>query len=341
MRTRSSWIWCWIVGVVLASGAGAQQYTTIIDNLPTCTGNRNGRVISVSDATSDSDCTVGGATGEDRFVHQCICDTLNALGPYWKAVGGGAGGAGVSGLDTADGGTALADNTIVRGDGTTGIQGSAVTIADTTGDLQWEGTTADDFEGNFTFADPTEDWTWAWGATGSVTIPGNIQGPTAGFTIFGGTSATADLIFQTTTGVGASGSNMSFLVGNNGALEALRLMYDGQAVFRTINIGSSNATETDAKIAIDQGKFYIGSGVKMSWGSATTPVGYAFAPDTEIGREAADVVKLDSMLELTPVASGGTCDAGNAGRIYSDTSPALCWCDGTTAQKLSGAGTCD
>jgi hypothetical protein len=92
MRTRSSWIWYWIVGAVLASGAGAQQYTTIIDNLPTCTGNRNGRVISVSDAVSDADCTEGGATGEDRFVHPCICDTLNALGPYWKAVGGGAGG---------------------------------------------------------------------------------------------------------------------------------------------------------------------------------------------------------------------------------------------------------
>ena len=94
MRTRSSWIWCWIIGAALAAGAGAQQYTTIIDNLPTCTGNRNGRIIAVSDATSDSDCTEGGATGEDRFVHPCICDTLNALGPYWKAVGGGAGGAG-------------------------------------------------------------------------------------------------------------------------------------------------------------------------------------------------------------------------------------------------------
>jgi len=90
MRTRSSWIWCWVVGAVLASGAGAQQYTTIIDNLPTCTGNRNGRIIAVSDAVDDSDCSVGEATGEDRFVHLCICDTLNALGPYWKAVGGAA-----------------------------------------------------------------------------------------------------------------------------------------------------------------------------------------------------------------------------------------------------------
>lgn len=44
--------------------------------------------------------------------------------------GGGSGGAGVSGLTTADGGTALADNVIVRGDGTTGIQGSLPTITD-------------------------------------------------------------------------------------------------------------------------------------------------------------------------------------------------------------------
>lgn len=40
------------------------------------------------------------------------------------------GGGGVSGLATADGGTALADNKVVRGDGTTGIQGSAVDISD-------------------------------------------------------------------------------------------------------------------------------------------------------------------------------------------------------------------
>lgn len=147
MRTRSSWIWCWIVVAVLASGAGAQQYTTIIDNLPTCTGNRNGRVISVSDAVSDADCTEGGATGEDRFVHQCICDTLNALGPYWKAVGGGAGSSG-----PAD---ALAPAVVI------------------------EGTT---FEGNFTFADPTADWTWDWSPTGQSLVPSGTNSlPTYSF----------------------------------------------------------------------------------------------------------------------------------------------------------------
>jgi hypothetical protein len=47
--------------------------------------------------------------------------------------GGGGAGGGVSGLTAADGGTAIADNAIVRGQGTTGIQGSSVTLSSTTG----------------------------------------------------------------------------------------------------------------------------------------------------------------------------------------------------------------
>jgi hypothetical protein len=50
-------------------------------------------------------------------------------------MGGGSGGAGVSGLNTADGGTALADNVAVRGDGTAGIQGSDVLFADTSSNI--------------------------------------------------------------------------------------------------------------------------------------------------------------------------------------------------------------
>ena len=65
------------------------------------------------------------------------------------------------------------DNAIARFDSTTGklLQDSAITVADTTGNLQWEGTTADDFEGNFTFADPTADWTWTWSGSGQVLAP--------------------------------------------------------------------------------------------------------------------------------------------------------------------------
>lgn len=89
--------------------------------------------------------------------------------------GGGGGGAGVTGLTSCADGTAIADNALLRGDGTTKCQGSAITVADTTGDLQWEGTTADAFEGNFTFADPTADWTWAWGAAGDLVGAGSLS----------------------------------------------------------------------------------------------------------------------------------------------------------------------
>jgi len=55
------------------------------------------------------------------------------MGNFWKyndKVG-----AGVSGLSTANGGDAIADNEIIRGDGTTGIQGGVLTSADHNGDI--------------------------------------------------------------------------------------------------------------------------------------------------------------------------------------------------------------
>ena len=174
-----------------------------------------------------TDCDAADDIGDGEGAFQCwaICD---GSAPWVaQAIGGGAGGAGVSGLDTADGGTALADNTIVRGDGTTGIQGSAVTIADTTGDLQWEGTTADAFEGNFTFVNPTADWTWAWGADGSLTGPDGVvvispvngtsfyAGSLDGFTTFSVSSSSIELFAsvdgtaETSSGFGVSTAGVS------------------------------------------------------------------------------------------------------------------------------------
>jgi hypothetical protein len=50
---------------------------------------------------------------------------------------------------------------------------------------------------------------------------------------------------------------------------------------------------------------------------------------------------ISPMQQLTPTASPpAACAGGTEGEVYSDTSHALCWCDGTTWQKLSGAGTC-
>jgi hypothetical protein len=53
--------------------------------------------------------------------------------------------------------------------------------------------------------------------------------------IIGGTSTAADLTLQTTSGVGAAGADMHFLVGNNGATEAMTILNSGN-----VGIGETN-----------------------------------------------------------------------------------------------------
>lgn len=83
----------------------------------------------------------------------------------------------------------------------------------------------------------------------------------------------------------------------------------------------------------------LGSGKTINWNSATDMNSGSL--DTTIARAAAGIVKITSALNLAPLASPPrTCDAIAEGDIYSDTSHALCWCDASSWQKLSGAGTC-
>jgi len=53
--------------------------------------------------------------------------------------------------------------------------------------------------------------------------------------IIGGSTTTSDLFLQTTTGVGATGADMHFLVGNNGATEAMTILNSG-----FVGIGTTN-----------------------------------------------------------------------------------------------------
>jgi len=61
--------------------------------------------------------------------------------------------------------------------------------------------------------------------------------------VLGGSSTTADLTLQTTSGVGATGADMHFLVGNNGATEAMTILNDGK-----VGIGTTAPT---AKLQVD------------------------------------------------------------------------------------------
>jgi hypothetical protein len=66
--------------------------------------------------------------------------------------------------------------------------------------------------------------------TGNITFSGAQK-------IIGGTSTTSDLTFQTTSGVGTTGADMHFLVGNNGATEAMTILNNGN-----VGIGMNDPT---------------------------------------------------------------------------------------------------
>jgi len=60
-----------------------------------------------------------------------------------------------------------------------------------------------------------------------------LAGRSGGQTLIGGTGTTDDLILRATTGVGASGSDIIFQVGNNGATEAIRILDTGFVGFNS------------------------------------------------------------------------------------------------------------
>jgi len=77
--------------------------------------------------------------------------------------------------------------------------------------------------------------------------------------VLGGTSTTQDLSFQTTSGIGATGADMHFLVGNNGATEALTILNSGYSGFGT--------TTPDEKVEIVGNIISKGT----AWTTQTTP----------------------------------------------------------------------
>lgn len=53
------------------------------------------------------------------------------------------------------------------------------------------------------------------------------------------------------------------------------------------------------------------------------------------------IIIVDEWMLITPTDTPpDSCSGASEGGIYSDTSHAICWCDGTTWTKIAGAGTC-
>lgn len=61
--------------------------------------------------------------------------------------------------------------------------------------------------------------------------------------LIGGTSTTSSLTYKTTTGVGTTGADHIFLVGNNGATEAMRILNNGNIVLGAQSALATNATD--------------------------------------------------------------------------------------------------
>ncbi|ETB63582.1 TPA: hypothetical protein DIC38_02640 [Candidatus Nomurabacteria bacterium] len=86
--------------------------------------------------------------------------------------------------------------------------------------------------------------------------------------ILGGTSTTQDLSFQTTSGIGATGADMHFKVGNNGATEAMTILNNGY-----VGIGTTGPSD---KLSVIGGNIAIDASSKIYNGSAADSAGIRF-----------------------------------------------------------------
>ena len=78
-----------------------------------------------------------------------------------------------------------------------------------------------------------------------------LAGRGGGQTLIGGTGTTDDLILRTTSGGGASGADLIFQVGNNGATEAMRILNSGN-----VGIGTMSPSE---KLQVSGGGLFTGA----------------------------------------------------------------------------------
>ena len=96
--------------------------------------------------------------------------------------------------------------------------------------------------------------------------------------VIGGTATTSDLTLQTTSGVGATGADMHFLVGNNGATEAMTILNDGSVGIGTTAPSSplhlSSITGQGSPLLIIQSTHATDPRATISLRTGTTEYGF-------------------------------------------------------------------
>src|SRR3989338_6336849 len=143
------------------------------------------------------------------------------------------------GLSTIAAGSILGANTLDTLTAITSTSGAKV-LTNTAGTITWETSAVTSPGGSDTHVQfnnasafgGEEGFTYN-SSTDYATLVGGLVAPT----IIGGAGTTSDLNLKTTSGVGASGADMHFLVGNNGATEAMTILNSGN-----VGIGTTGPT---------------------------------------------------------------------------------------------------
>ena len=160
--------------------------------------------------------------------------------------------------------------------------------------------------------------------------------------VIGGTATTSDLTLQTTSGVGASGADMHFLVGNNGATEAMTILNSGNVGMRNTNPAYDLTIGTGllkSQIALD-GSSSGGSALFLQFLGATKAAFQFANPDTYLDYSGTWHIRTGagSGAEVMTILTGGNVGIGTTGPtslLTLASTGALGWDSGAGATDVS------
>ena len=167
--------------------------------------------------------------------------------------------------------------------------------------------------------------------SGTMLVDGNIIGPSVGMVVTGGSSTTSDLTLKTTSGVGTTGADMHFLVGNNGATEAITVLNSGSVGLGTSSPQAkthiSSASE-QLRIGYDGSNYYsttVSSTGSVTFNAVGSGASFSFSDSISAGISTATTTIFGTGTTSTISADGSGNDVcialipKGAGAIQTDT----------------------